>query len=113
MDSLLVGQISSAAIVVFLLEWLKKQSWFTWLTDESTKRVKAAFSLVFGVLAVAGIGYAYTPDTGTLTITGITFTGIALALFEVIKQYVTQKFIYKLAVNPAAPPAAVLIQPPK
>ena len=38
---------------------------------------------------------------------------IVVALFEVIKQYVTQKFIYKL-VKPkvSALPAATMIQPP-
>jgi len=113
MENLILDQISSAAIVVFILEWLKKQSWFTWLTDESTKRVKAVFSLVFGVLAVAGVGYVWTPDAHTLTITGLSLTTIVVALFEVIKQYVTQKFIYKL-VKPkvSALPAATMIQPP-
>jgi hypothetical protein len=113
--NLLVDQLGSAAVVVFLLEWLKKQSWFIWLTDESTKRVKWLFSLVFGALAVAGIGYVWTPSEGTLLVTGLTLTGIATALWHYIVQIVSQKVIYRVAVQtPEATktPAAVLLRRP-
>lgn len=113
---------TSSAIVVFLLEWLKKQSWFTWLTEESTKRVKKAFALVFAVLSVAGIGYVYNLEAGTLTITGLTLTGILTALLEVVKQYIMQKLVYKVALSngktngaPMAvvlPPVTATAQPP-
>jgi hypothetical protein len=112
MDSLIVNQISSAAVVVFLLEFLKKQPWFTWLTEESTKKVKMAFSVVFGALAVAGIGYSFNADAGALTITGLTFTGIVTALWEVAKQFVWQKAIYKLVKKPEANPLASVVIPP-
>lgn len=119
MDFSQIGNsLGAATVAVFLLEWLKKQPWFTWLSEESTKRVKTIFAAVFAVASVVGIGYVWNPDAGTLTITGLTLaglvTGLVTFLWTFAKQYAFQKIAYKVVKatgKVSKPVAAVSVTP--
>lgn len=75
----------------YVIEYLKKKKWFTFITPESTNRAKAIFSFLAAAVTAAGIQFAVSGsflDAGgaSVTITGITFTGIKDVLFQWIAQ---------------------------
>ena len=83
-----VGWGLGAALVV---EYLKKTGWFTFLTDDSSKRVKAIVGFISAFVTTAGIQFAVSGsvlDAGgaSVTITGITLIGIKDVLFQWIAQ---------------------------
>lgn len=75
----------------YIIEYLKKKKWFTFLNEESSERAKTIFGFVVAALTAAGIQFAVSGsflDAGgaSVTITGITFTGIKDVLFQWIAQ---------------------------
>jgi hypothetical protein len=89
--SALVGYIVSAG-----LERLKAASWFPYLTAR-TASLNRIVSIVLAAGSVAGIQAAY--DGGTLTISGLTLSGILTAVIEVGRQWVMQQIIYRVAIE--------------
>jgi len=79
-------QVTAAAVVSFLIGFLKKQSWFPWLTAESEKANRIA-AVVLSGLAALGIHAQYTHAAGTLVITGLTLTTILSGAWHWLTQF--------------------------
>ena len=84
----------------YIVEYLKKSGWFTFLTDDSTRRAKAVVGFIAAFLTAAGIQFVVSGsvlDAGgaSVTITGITFTGVKDVLF----QWIAQQGWYDLVVR--------------
>ena len=73
---ILTSQITVAAVVSFLIGFLKKQKWFPWLTTETAKANRAAAIVLSGAAAI-GIHTTFNHQSGTLVITGLTLSTIA------------------------------------
>ncbi len=84
----------------YVVEYLKRKKWFTFLDENSSKRAKAGFGFIAAFLTAAGIQFAVSGsflDAGgaSVTITGITFTGVKDVLF----QWIAQQGWYDLVVQ--------------
>jgi len=85
--------LTSGAVVVYVLEWLKGAGWFPWLTA-STKTLNRFLSALTAAGVALGIHLTYDAQTGTAVITGLTAGTIALTFWEWLKQFITQQMIY-------------------
>ena len=92
--------VTGAGIAVFIIEFLKKR--LPWLPGTASR---VASALIAAGLAV---GIHVTFAGGTLTITGLTLTGIIIGVWIWIKQFTAQEITYQILKgaksNPAAPP---------
>lgn len=75
----------------YVIEYLKRKKWFTFLTEESSARAKTVFGFLAAALTAAGIQFAVSGslvDAGgaSVTITGITLTGVKDVVFQWIAQ---------------------------
>jgi len=109
-DPLAVPTLS--AISVVFIQWLKKSSWFPWLSDESSK---VSLRIVSGLTAFAtAAGLHWTYNDGTLTITGLTLMAVATALWAWLKQMVFNELIFQGAVKaPGNAAVAASVATPK
>jgi hypothetical protein len=94
MQDLVVSQVTLSAVVVVVLQWLKRSPWFPWLTDRTEKAKHVA--AVLGAAATAvGVHYTYDASIGTLTITGVTLAGIGHGAWHWLQSYAFQESLYK------------------
>jgi hypothetical protein len=87
-------------MAVVVMQWLKKSSWFPWLTAESDKANKAVAAFMAAIAAI-GIHYTYDASTATLTLTGISFAALGHGLWHWLQSYAVQETIYKGAFHQA------------
>jgi hypothetical protein len=78
---ILSSQVTAAAVVSFLIAFLKKQSWFPWLTTE-TDKLNRVVAIVLSGLASVGIHASFNHAAGQLVITGLTLTSVAQGLWH-------------------------------
>ena len=81
-------------VVVQVIDWLKQAKWASWITDE-TVVVNRVLGLAAAAAVVAGMDWQYQAANGTLTVTGLTVTGVMNFLGEFIKQWSLQQAAYK------------------
>lgn len=91
--SLATDQVVVSFIIVWLLQALKKASWFPWLTAEKTKLLKIIGVIASGLGAV-GIGFHFSADTHELIISGLSFSGVLGGITSWIRSHIFQEGIY-------------------
>jgi hypothetical protein len=96
-DTLAIPTVS--AISVAAIQWLKKASWFPWLSDTSSKFVLRLTSFATAFAAAAGIHFTYSADAGTLAVSGLTVATILPALWAWLKQIVFNELVFQAAVK--------------
>lgn len=89
----LTAHITSGAVIVYVIEWLKANPRFSWLRAEQ-KTLQRVVSAVLAAVAAVGINWTYDATHGTLVITGLTSTAILLTGWEWLKQFVVQQLIF-------------------
>jgi len=103
MDSVFGSQVIYAAVTAWVIERLKRASWFPVVTQQ-TERVNKVLAAVFAALGTVGILVAHTwePTSHTLTITiaGLTAMNVVTFAWNFLGQYVLTKGAYHLAVKP-------------
>jgi hypothetical protein len=108
MASALFSHFTSAALVVYIIQFLKKTKYFPWLQVEGQVILKRGFS-IFGAL-VSNTGMAYTwhaaPTGGShiLTLTIPPLAVMAVALWRFAGQFILQEGWYKVVYNKIALP---------
>jgi hypothetical protein len=93
----LTAHLTTGAVIVYALEWLKSSRWFSWLTAE-TKTLNRAVSAILAGAAAVGINWTYSQD-GTLIITGVTVTAILTGGYEWLKQFAVQQMLFDTVVT--------------
>jgi hypothetical protein len=103
--NLAITTVTVSGIIVALLQWLKKSTWFTWLTVESQKANRVA-AVVLSFFATIGIHVTWNhgalPGSYMLGVTGLTLMGVLLGLWAWIKTFVMQQIIFHATVKGAA-----------
>ena len=84
------------------LEWLKKQSWFPFVTLDNA-RLNRAFAMFAAFVAAIGLHFTFDTDAGVLTITGLTLTNIAHTSWAWVQQYAIQQASYKGLIKNGGP----------
>jgi hypothetical protein len=79
-------QVTAAAVVSFLIAFLKKQQWFPWLTAESEKANRLVAIALSGAAAL-GIHTTFNHATGTLVISGLTLATVTAGFWHWLSQF--------------------------
>lgn len=93
------SQIAVAAIFSYLLQTLKRVSWFPILTEDSAKAVKVFFAALTSVCAATGLTYVYNPTAHTVLISNFSLVLVGHALWQWVTQFVVQEGWYQLVFN--------------
>lgn len=101
MENELVSQVTSAAIVVYLLQSLKRSQWLPWLTMESA-RLNHFVAVGAAAVSAVGVHVAYSADEGTLLVTGLTASSLLHSIWHIANQYALQRITYDAVVKPGA-----------
>ncbi len=103
MDASLIGtpdhildQLTAGGIVVFVLNLIKTQLLKIGLVEETISKISRWLAAFAAALATIGITFVFDKEAGILTISGLTWTGFGLFLWEIVKQYFVQKGIFTL-----------------
>ena len=106
----LTAHLTTGAVVVYALEWLKSAGWCPWISAD-TKRLNRVLSAILAATAAVGIGWTYEASQGTLVITGLTASGLLTGGYEWIKQFSVQQLLFDgviakqtVTVLPPSPP---------
>ena len=89
----LFSQVTSAALVVYVIEWVKAAGWCAWIAPH-TKALSRTLSALLAATAAIGIHFAFDVEAGTLLISGLTVTGLAHGVWHVLNQFISQQVIY-------------------
>jgi len=100
------SQIVLGAVFSYLLQMLKKVSWFPILTEESAKAIKIFFASLTSLCAVTGLTYVYNPIAHTVLISNFSLALVGHAVWQWATQFVMQEGWYQLVFNK---PKALLI----
>lgn len=110
----LLSQLTSSAVVIYVIQALKRSSWFPWVTTE-TKRLNRWLAVLGSAASAAGIHLAYDGTLGTILITGVTTSGIAHGLWHWFQQYALTQLAYDATIDnkyvPKAGDLAITEQP--
>lgn len=94
-------QLAIAGGIVWLIEKLKTWHLFPWMTPQ-TETVNRLVSIAAAGIATIGVAATFEPESGKLTISGLTATGIATGGWEWFKSFVFQELVYRAGVKPGA-----------
>jgi hypothetical protein len=90
--------LTASAVSVWIIQQLKSATWFKVLTP-STATLNRLASIIAAAATATGIHVAF--SAGTLTITGLTLTGIIAAVIAWFKSFVMNELIYQGIANRA------------
>lgn len=103
-------QVTTAGVVVFLINWLKKSPLFPWITEEKGKLLRILAVAGAGIGAV-GIHYTWNPEAHSLTFTGLSLVGVLTGVAIWLKSFVTQEIIYQSTSKSALVEILKLLKP--
>lgn len=95
------SQITAGAIAVWAIQRLKEAGWFPWLSHHTDLCNRIA-SVIMATATNAGIDvvYAWSGETLTLTLGGLTMANVLTFLWSVANSAAMQELIYRAAVKP-------------
>jgi len=87
------AHLTLGAVAVYAIEHAKSSRLIPWMTVD-TKALNRIASVALAFATSIGIGYTYDSDAGTLVLSGLTLSSLALACWEWVKQYVVQQVLF-------------------
>ena len=104
------AQLSTSAVVVAVMEWLKDSKLTPWMTHNSST-INRVVGMFFALVSGVGLGWMYDPAAGVLTITGLQWSHVFHAVWEAFTSYGMQWMIYKGVIRKGDPgqQAAVVV----
>lgn len=99
------ASLPMAILGSYLVQWIKNSpySWLKAISPQNPNLVRLT-SLVVAALATAGIAWSFAPESGTLTISGLTPMALLTFLAEVVRQAVLQDFTFRAALQTKGKP---------
>jgi len=89
----LTAHLTTGAVVVYVLEWLKNHTGLGFLTPD-TKALNRFISACSAAVIAAGINWTYDAEIGRLVIDNLTWSTLVLTAWEWLKQFVVQQVIF-------------------
>jgi len=105
-NQLVVSQVTLGAVSSWVLQALKKASWFPVLNESSTTMLKYFWAAVTSLLAITGLSYVYDPAAHTLLIQNFSLTLVLNAAWHWLTQFVMQEGWYQAVFNKVEPTEA-------
>lgn len=102
-----VSTITTSTVAVWLIQQLKKAKWFPIVQERGTVFAARLLSVLAAVAGTAGIQWQWAPSTGTLAITGLTWTVVGIGAWHCVQHFALQEWIYQSAVNKPSPQAVL------
>jgi hypothetical protein len=102
MDQTLV-QVVLGYVMAFVLEKMKKVSWFSVLTENSTHYVKVAWAWIVAAASAIAVAFSFDSTLGRLTIDGLTWANVKGGLAAFVVSLIAQKITYRVAIAPKVP----------
>ena len=96
---LALNMMGAAAVIPYLIEGVKKSSWFPWLTTE-TERLNRLLGIAVALAVTAGLTYTWEPTTRTLTMQIPTLWQAGQTFWHAAVQWGLQQYVYKTSVSP-------------
>lgn len=93
-ENVAMTHFTLGAVTVAAIQWLKSSSWFPWITAGKTNLIRFVSAMAAAGSAV-GISYTWNPTDHSLTIVGLTLTGMVTAGYAWLKQFAVQEFMYR------------------
>lgn len=88
----LTAHLTSAAAIVYSIEYLKSWKAFSWINVDS-KKLNRVVSAIIALITSLGISFNYDKTTGDLIIHNLTATTLAV-VWDWAKQYLAQQILY-------------------
>ena len=92
--------LTTGAMVVYFLEWLKRTRWISMISPE-TKALNRLISGVAAIVIALGIEWQYDPAVGGI----VKLPALTIAVssgWEAVKQFVSQQLLWDGVVEPTA-----------
>lgn len=89
----ILSQFTSAAVVVYVLQLIKRSTWFPWLTIE-TKKANRIVAALGAAASALGVHFAFDMQAGSLLITGLTVTGVLHGGWHWLNAMAIQQTLY-------------------
>jgi len=101
-NDMIPTQVLIGAVVAYLLQWLKGQRWFPFITEQGSKYAKVAISAVVAAASAFAIDFDWNGAAGTLLISGLTWSHIWGGLVAFGISFLSQHASYELLIHPNA-----------
>ncbi len=98
----------SAIIAIYstmALQWLKRKSWFTIFTEDSTVAIQRTVGILMALAGALGVHASFDREAGSLLITGLTTAGLWTAAIETARQWGIQQVAYRTMYKSGTPSA--------
>ena len=97
------AQVVFGALMAYVLQSLKRASWFPILTEQSTKAWKIGLSAIIAAAAAFAINFQFDASHGILTISGLTWDHAWNGLVTFGVSFLSQHSSYELLVKKTVP----------
>ena len=104
-ENVALTSVTISGITVAAIEWLKRSKMFPWITKEKVVLLRV-LSCIGTAAAAVGISYQWNATDHTLTIAGLTLSGIVGLSWAWIKQFTLTEIVYQTT-KPSSNPAVV------
>ena len=84
----------------FVMQFLKKASWFPLLTERMDTILKVAFSALVAAGSALAISFSFDATLGQLIVTGLTWANVGHGLMVFLTSFLSQQFGYRLLIAP-------------
>lgn len=108
-ENLIGQQIPTAIVTSYVIEWLKRQSWFPF-AKANELWLNRIMSGIAALTTAGAIHYTFAPN-GDFTLNGNIYALIHV-LWATTQQYALQHASYKMLIAPPAAPILVEAHPP-
>lgn len=88
-----------AALMPYLLEWLKPKTWFPFI-EPAMPQLNRATAIIAAVATALGVGMDFDATAGVLTITGLKAADLARLAATAIANLAVQQAVYRTAIAP-------------
>lgn len=92
--SFVADQVTTSAIIVWLLQLAKRMWWIPWI-DEHSAALNRFVAIIASGVGALGLSVHFDPTLGIATITGLTASDIIAGLGGWIQSYVWQQILYR------------------
>lgn len=94
-----VTTFGSSIVAVWVIEQLKKASWFPVVQQQGTAFAARALSAIAAAASTVGIEWQWMPANHSLLITGITGSAVLLLAWHLLEHFALQEWVYQSAVK--------------
>lgn len=96
--NVVMTHITTSALTVAAINWLKASPVFPWITKAKTNLLRLLSGLAAAGFAV-GIHASWNSADHSLVITGLSYSAVGLAIWEFLKQFAMNEMIHQATKN--------------